>query len=350
MFVGLRVVKTSVAIAFSIWIARLLHLEPDHFAGIISMLAVQPSVYRSLHHTLSHMASALAASALGITAALVLGSSSLVIAAVAFIVMMMHVRLKRTASLTLAVIVAINTIGTSDELIGGMAAYNQFLLVLVGMTVGTAVNLISKPIHREREDVLLAKSETMLRVLLHYIQIDLQAEQMTPYKPVMRLQIEEVRTYIESGKSVSQLVREDRWLTRGSDGGAGELFRSYETMAERIRDLVKALQKADAAHPEAARLIQALAIVIRGQERMTLHGRRLPLGLLLRALRPSRMTRNPGQEEIARLFPYYQAYEALADYLKELEASRSAVVARPAVKEAPATRLRAVLRGKLVSR
>ncbi|MBV6713597.1 FUSC family protein [Paenibacillus chitinolyticus] len=348
MFVGLRVVKTVIAIAVSITIARLLHLEPDHFAGIVSMLAVQPSVYRSLHHTLSHMASALLASALGITAVLTLGSGPLVIAAAALVVMALHVKLGRTASLALAVIVTVNTMGTADELTGGMAAYNQFLLVLVGMTVGTAVNAIRKPVHREREDVLLAKSETMLRVLFYYIQIDLRAGKMTPYKPDMRLQIEEVRSYIESGKAVSQLVREDRWLSRGEDPGAGELFQTYETMIERIRDLVKALQKADLSHPEAVRLIRVLGLLIRAQERTTERGRSIPLRYLLPVLKPAAVQDGrTGAEDIARLFPYYQAYEAMADYARELEASRRAVDARPAFRPAPVKRLGTALRSKL---
>ncbi|MBP1991126.1 FUSC family protein [Paenibacillus eucommiae] len=328
MIVGLRVIKTIISIAISISIARLLHLEPDHFAGIVSMLAIQPSVYRSLHHTLSHMASALLASVIGITAALVFGNGSFVIAVVALLVMTLHVKLRQTASLTLAVIVAINTMGTSDDLAGSAAAYNQFLLVLIGMTVGTVVNVVRKPRHHEREEVLLEKSESMLRVLLHFIRLDLEAKRMTPYKSEMRLQIEEVRGYIEKGKGISQLIREDRWLSRGKNTGAGEMFRTYETMVERIRDLVKALQKADVTHAESARLIRAIDMVIRGQERMKLDDKSFPLSMLLRAMAPSREA-NPDHQEMSRLLPYYQAYEALADYLRELEASASIVIVRP---------------------
>lgn len=326
MIVGLRVVKTVIAIGISIAIARVAHLEPAHFAGVVSMLAVQPSVYRSLHHSLSHMASALFASVLGIIAALVFGSGPIVIAAVSLLVMALHVRLSRTTSLTVAVIVAINTIGTSDKLDGSTAAYYQFLLVLIGMTVGTAVNALSKPAHREREDILLAKSEGMLRALLYFIQFDMQAGKMTPYKPAMRTQIEEVRSYIEKGKQVSRLIREDRWMGRKRDAGAGELFLIYETMVERIRDLVKALQKADLTHAEAGRLIRVIGIVAKGQERLIRHGKRIPLAEHL--TRISRLSTHADQGEMLRLFPYYQAYAALADYVREMEAARTAASAR----------------------
>ncbi|MBD2865021.1 aromatic acid exporter family protein [Paenibacillus oceani] len=315
MRVGLRVVKTVIAIAISISIARLLHLEPDHFAGIISMLAVQPSVYRSLQSTLSHLASALFAALLGIGAALLFGEYSLVIAAVSLLVMAIHVRLKLTASLTLAVIVAVNTIGTSDEL-HGTAAYHQLLLVLIGMLVGTAVNMIRKPVHREREEVLLVKSESMLRTLLYYIQQDLMSARMTPYKPQMRLQIEEVRKYIESGKEISAFIREDRWMNRSSGPIApGELFRTYETMVERVRDLSKALQKADLNCPERQRLIRAIGVTVRLQERV-MQGGKIPAGLMLKALRPE-LLRTEGEGALHRLFPYYQAYEALSEYVAE---------------------------------
>lgn len=281
--IGFRVIKTAIAIGISIWIARLLHLEPAHFAGVISMLAIQPSVYRSLRHTLSHIASALLAAALGIIVALIFGSNSILIAMVCLVVMALHVRLRNTASLTLAVIIAINTMGTA-EVLSGSAAYHQFLLVLVGMTVGTFVNMVRKPIHREREEVLLAKSENMLRTLLYYIQLDLQAKQMTPYKPQMKQQIDEVRTYIEKGKEISQLVNEDRWLGKPVNH-SGHMFTTYESMIERVRDLIKALQKADLEHHEARRLIRAVGLVIKVQER-SVQGRKIHLRWVMEALKP----------------------------------------------------------------
>lgn len=314
MVVGLRVMKTVISIAISISIARLLHLEPDHFAGIISMLAVQPSVYRSLKHTLSHLASALFAALLGIGAAIVIGDYSIVIAAVALLVMAIHVKLRRTESLTLAVIVAVNTIGTSDELHGN-AAYHQLMLVVIGMLVGTAVNMIRKPVHREREEVLLVKAESMLRTLLYYIQHDLMVGRMTPYKPQMRMQIEEVRSYIETGKGISALIREDRWMNRSDPVEPGELFRTYETMIERVRDIVKALEKADLASVERQRFIRAIGLTVRLQERV-MQGRKIHAGLMLKALRPELLRAVPG-EPPHLLFPYYQAYEALSEYVEQ---------------------------------
>ncbi|WP_082053744.1 FUSC family protein [Gordoniibacillus kamchatkensis] len=344
MIVGLRVVKTVISIGISIAVARWLHLEPAHFAGIVSMLAVQPSVYRSLRHSLSHMASALLASVAGIVAAHIFGSGVLVFVIVTLLVMAVHVRLNRTTSLTVAVIVAINTIGTSDKLSGGTAAYYQLLLVWIGMTVGTVVNAIIKPVHREREEVLLAKSEGMLRALLYYIQLDLQAGRMTPYKPDMRTQIEEVRTYIEKGKRISKLIREDLWLSRSKDPGAGELFLVYETMVERIRDLVKALQKADLTGPERLRLIRAIGIVAGGQERLMKSGKRIPLAACLGRIATSSIPSGTGSDEMDRLFPYYKAYEALADYIRELEASRSLTANRPGHQAAAVSRRQLLLR------
>ncbi|RAV14428.1 hypothetical protein DQG23_31545 [Paenibacillus contaminans] len=323
MGVGLRVLKTVISVAISITLARLLRLDPAHFAGIISMLAVQPSVYRSLHHSLSHIASALFAAMLGIAVCLLLGNLSIIIAAVSFIVMAIHIKLKRTASLQLAVIVTINTMGTFSQL-SGSAAYNQFMLVLIGMIVGTVVNVIIKPVHREREEVLLAKSESMLRVLLHYVRLDLKTGQMTPYRPYMRAQIEDVRAYIEKGRAVSQLIHEDRWLRRGEEQETASLFDAYESMVERIRDMIKVLQKADLRHPEAGRLIQAITLTIHVQERL-LAGRKAPVNMLLRSLRPDESRRYDENYGLQQVFVYYQAYEALGEYLSEFAASQERV-------------------------
>ncbi len=48
--VGARVVKTSLAVLLSILIARSLDLNTPQFAGIIAVLAVQPSIYRSIRY------------------------------------------------------------------------------------------------------------------------------------------------------------------------------------------------------------------------------------------------------------------------------------------------------------
>ncbi|MDF2723048.1 MAG: hypothetical protein K0Q59_2723 [Paenibacillus sp.] len=316
MIVGARVIKTVISIGISITIARLMHLSPDHFAGIISMLAVQPSVYRSLKHALSHLASALLAVLLGIGAALVFGDKAIVIAIVSLLLMAIHVKIGKTASLTLAVIVTVNTIGTSDELHGN-AAYHQLMLVVIGVLVGTAVNMIHKPVHRERQEVLLLKSESMLRTLLYYVQYDLMSSRMTPYKPQMRNQLDEVRGYIESGKEISGFIREDRWINKKqAKQETGEMFRACETMLERIRDLIKALQKADLTCGERARLIRAIGLTARLQERVV-HGQKIPVGLMLKALEPASLKLGEGAAP-AQLFPYYQAYESLSEYVQEL--------------------------------
>ncbi|WP_127586228.1 aromatic acid exporter family protein [Paenibacillus koleovorans] len=324
MKIGLRVVKTAVSIMISIFIARLLGLEPDHFAGIISMLAVQPSVYRSLRNSMSNLASAMFAALLGISVVELTGSStSFLIALVAFIVMALLVRLKKTASLPLAVIITVNTMGTADELFGS-AALHQLSLVLIGMTVGTAVNMIRRPVHHEREESLLTKAETMLRALLYYVSIDVENGRMTPYKPGMRQQIDEVRSYIEKGNAVSQLIREDRWLTKAtqSPSGSGERFLTYETMVERIRDLIKALEKADLTLEEAARLKRAIWLLARAQERV-ISGKRVPFRLLNKALHPDETKLVPDGKALRDLFPYYQAYEALREYGQEMPNMRS---------------------------
>ncbi|WP_409342261.1 FUSC family protein [Paenibacillus sp. MBLB4367] len=320
MGIGLRVLKTVISVAISITLARLLRLDPAHFAGIISILAVQPSVFRSLHHSLSHIASALFAALFGIAVCELFGNWSIVIAAVSFVVMAIHIKLKRTGSLQLAVIVTINTMGTFSQL-SGSAAYNQIMLVLIGMIVGTVVNVIIKPVHREREEVLLAKSESMLRVLLHYVRLDLKTDKMTPYRPYMRDQIEEVRAYIEKGKAVSQLIREDRWLRRGEEAETASLFDTYESMVERIRDMIKALQKADLNHPEAERLVQAITLTIHVQERM-LAGQKAPVSMLLRSLHPDEKRRYADHRDLQQVFAYFQAYEALSEYMSEFAASQ----------------------------
>ncbi|WP_018132862.1 FUSC family protein [Effusibacillus pohliae] len=329
--IGARVIKTSLAVSLSILIARSCKLDTPQFAGIVSVLAVQPSIYRTFRHGLQQTASALMGAALGAWVLFVAGNSWLVMGGVALLLMALHVRIGWTNSLLVAVVIAINTMGTS-RLTFAESAFNQMALVAIGMGIGTLVNLLHKPAHEARAEVAAVQSERMLRALLHYICLDLQDRRVTPYDPVMKGQISQVRAYIEKGKDISRLIREDkRFHTAGRDPLA--MFHSFESMAERIRDIVKELQKIDLqkigrAHGELQFANKAIRVVIRLQERLVA-GRSAGLGTVQRALEArkngiwSQRTEQTADADFASALCFYNLYHHLLEYLRELEAFRA---------------------------
>ncbi|MGE5703263.1 MAG: FUSC family protein [Clostridia bacterium] len=263
--IGARVIKTSLAVTLSILIARSFELHTPQFAGIIAVLSVQPSLYRSFRHGLQHTASAAMGAVAGAYCLAELGNSFLVMGLVTFGLMAVHVWIKWKNSLLVSVVVAINTLGTTSMYLGESAT-NQLALVLIGTGAGMFINACYKPRHDKREEQFLKQSEEMLRSLLYFIYIDLVRGSITDY-PSMRKQIDEVKRYIENGKEVSAMIGEDRRYHRLPKANRLILFTTFESMAERIRDISKALQKADVLHLERTFMQKVLLLLIRLQEK-----------------------------------------------------------------------------------
>lgn len=318
--IGARVIKTSLAVAISILLARSFALDTPQFAGIVAVLAVQPSIFRTLRHGIQQTVSAIMGAVLGAFALYAVGSSFLVMGIAALLLMALHVKIRWTNSLLVAVVIAVNTMGTT-HLSFAESALNQIALVSIGMGVGTLINLLHKPVHEERAEVLLKQSEGMLRALLHYIYLDLREHRVTPYTSVMKEQIEHVRKYIEKGKEISGLIKEDSKFRLLPPKKTFSIFHSFEAMAERIRDMSKELQKVDAHHDELAFAKKAIRLVISIQEN-AMSGKPthlLPVKKAIEKRRKEMWYRQELSEDLLSKLAFYNFYGYLKEYLREIE-------------------------------
>jgi uncharacterized membrane protein YgaE (UPF0421/DUF939 family) len=311
------VLKTFLAVTLAIFLAQTLHLQQAHFAGIVAVLSVQPSLYRSLRHGLQQMASAFFGALTGSVFLAGFGNSYLVMGLVALFLMTLHVKIKWTNSLLISVVISVNTMGAASHFFGD-SALNQLALVLIGTLSGALLNLLHRPVYRERAEDLLLRSEGMLRALLYYLCLDLEQQTVTPY-PQMRRQIEEVRHFLDQGKDYSRLIQEDRRFHRVPPQNTATLFHTMESMVERIRDITKELQKADVSHPEILAAGRILGLTIRVQEHK-LKTQKSHTQLLIQVVESH-------QQHVLQLYglsmmqqlPFLNLYHHLLDYLHCVE-------------------------------
>jgi uncharacterized membrane protein YgaE (UPF0421/DUF939 family) len=263
--IGGRTLKTCAAITLSVMTARYLHLAAPQFAGIVSVLAVQPSVYRSLRQGLQQILSALLGAGAAVLGLYAFGPSALTLCIVPLLLMGLHVRWHWTNSLLVAVVIAVNTIGAQgmSYLHGGL---NQLALVGIGIGYGNVINLLFKPTHRERSGNLLASCEKSVFQLMRTVHRDLERGTATPY-PVFRRTIDRVRTSLEEGKRIAGYVREDQRYGRFVEENTLDAFHALESMVERVRDMNKTLQRL----PNLQRrsdLVRLVALLLRVQRRI----------------------------------------------------------------------------------
>jgi hypothetical protein len=317
--IGARVLKTSLAVSLSVLTARTLDLHTPLFAGIVSVLSVQPSIFRSFRLGIQQTMSAAIGSVLGALTMYSFGTSFFVVGLVTLILMAIHVKLRRANMLLISVVCAINTMGAAD-LTFLKAAGNEVSLVLIGVGIGTLVNCLHKPKHHERAEDLIRQSEAMLRALLHFMCLSFKEQEITSY-PIMREQIDQVREYIERGKEISRLMIEDKKIVNFSGDHTLMIFRTLESCVERIRDMSKALQGTVCLPAELAFSEKAIALLIKMQERK-FHGRSAHMdvmGRILEKRRRSVWTQPEGQEHFESKLAFYNFYGFLHEYLRMID-------------------------------
>jgi uncharacterized membrane protein YgaE (UPF0421/DUF939 family)/predicted amino acid-binding ACT domain protein len=318
--VGARVIKTCLAVMISVYIAKALNLYSFQFAGIIAVLSVQPSINRSLKYAVQLTASAVIGAILGVVALFALGSwSFLVMGVVTFIIMVLHVKVNWTSTLLVSAVIGINTMGTVETDFWHVA-WDQIALVLIGVGAGILINLIHKPVHQERAEVVLKQSEGMLRALLHFMHFGLQNKQITPYT-TMKIQIDEIRGYIRKGKEISSFINEDNRFRRTAVKNTSSIFESFKTMLERINDMAKALANFDIIADEIKFSEKSLHLLIRMQENI-IRGKKMNPRLFKLALDKKRnqiWQASDGSEDITKELAFFNFYGYIIEYLQELE-------------------------------
>ncbi|MBX6396509.1 MAG: hypothetical protein IRY98_12580, partial [Alicyclobacillaceae bacterium] len=318
--VGARIVKTGAAVALSAATADALHLATPHFAGIVSVLAVGPSVHRSLRQGVRQFVSAFLGASAGLTALYLFGPSPWVMGLIALLLMAFHVRRGWTDTLLVAVVIAINTMGTR-----GMpyweGAFNQLALVTIGLGYGNLINLLFRPSHAMRSRHLLAHGEREVRRLLSAVYADLTRGIATPY-PEFRRSIDEVRAALEEGKRVAVLVWEDQKNRPLPENHILAAFQTLESMVERVRDMSKTAQRLQPA-AEGHLLARLTGIVLGGQRRLAqglaCHFLQIDAAFAAVERRLSAMAPPTSSGDFRRRATGYQLYRHLQEYYDQLK-------------------------------
>ncbi|MCL6600530.1 MAG: hypothetical protein K6T81_17615 [Alicyclobacillus macrosporangiidus] len=340
--VGPRTVKTCLAIALSIATARALHLMSPQFAGVVTVLAVQPSVHRSLRQGVRQWLSAGIGAAVAMGAILALGRSAWWIGLIVLLVLGWHVRWRWTQSLLIAVVIVINIMG-ADGVSSVASGLNQLALVTIGMGFGTLVNVLVRPSHTGAVRYFIHECETGLSSLWQILRRDVDRGMMTAY-PDFRARIDEVRQRIQEGFRFAEYVAEDLRHFRRLDVDPAAvhptaIFAALESALERTRDVHRALQHLSGyrMHPDlyrALRLCQrALAHVIAGRP---CHARLADQAFRRAELSLMQIPATPSPSDLRRHMAQYQVlqhlrqfYAALAPCAQARQENRPAPAAEP---------------------
>lgn len=161
--IGMRIIKTVIAITLTIVIAQLLNLKSPFFAGIAAIMAMQTSVSESLNKGKHRMYGTIFGAAIALVFSIIAPENAIFIGIGIFIILYASNIVGWKKSAQMSMIVFLSIMLNYEE--GNRFAYsfNRILDTLIGLVIGTAINYFIVPPRIE------VKIEELLRNM--YLQI-----------------------------------------------------------------------------------------------------------------------------------------------------------------------------------
>lgn len=146
MHVGARVIKTGLAVIFAIYLSHWFNLASGvGFIVASSVLAIQPSIYRSWRQLLDNTIANIIGATVAIAGVSLLGFHPIVIGLLIVLTIALNLQFKLESSLDLSVFVVIALVFYSEQ--GNYLTYavHRFVFIMVGIVFATLINIFLFP-------------------------------------------------------------------------------------------------------------------------------------------------------------------------------------------------------------
>ncbi|OEF98580.1 FUSC family protein [Desulfuribacillus alkaliarsenatis] len=142
--IGSRTIKTGIAITLALGICHALNIEPAIFAAVSAIVNLQPTVYQSYINALQQIGITVIGVMVGLTLALTIGNSAIVVGVSSIIVILIALRLRWNSVILIGLVTVIFIIDTQgDFYLENTIA--RVSVILIGLVVALAVNVVLAP-------------------------------------------------------------------------------------------------------------------------------------------------------------------------------------------------------------
>lgn len=206
--IGMRTIKTALAIWLAFWVCDLLHFENSALAAITTIVAVQPSLKGSLTTIKNQLIATTFGCFLAVIVAYYFHGSYTAIACSAILATMLCVRLHLKDSIVL-LLVTIILIGQTPMENFGMAIVQRVSMILIGLFIGFSLNLFLRPQHRHRLQEHIDDLRQEFEQLYRDCADDLQREEHLDKEEVQE-RVMHLRDQIQETRNIYKLSVDSR--------------------------------------------------------------------------------------------------------------------------------------------
>ncbi len=199
--IGPRMMKTGLAVALSILITESLQIELGIVAVITAVIAMQPSIMRSVNYIKEVTLSTLIGTVFALIGAYTLGLHPISIGITVIIAIAANIRLGwvKTVNINITILTIAIIMLSGEETIHFMYLMDRLLLIFIGITSAFLVNaLVFPPNHRKilYQMIMDAMDQTsfLLRVIPNKT---LKVKELKKKKKALKKSIKEINDYLE---------------------------------------------------------------------------------------------------------------------------------------------------------
>src|SRR5690625_986228 len=197
--IGPRMMKTGLAVALAILITESLELELGMVAVITSVVAMQPSIMRSISHIKQVALSTVIGIVFALAGAYTLGLQPIFIGITVILAIALNIRLGWVKTVNIKILTIAIIMMSGDATIDLTYLFNRLSLIVIGISAAFVVNaLVLPPNHQKNIFNLIKTSFNKTSFLLRVIPNQtMKVKEVKKREENLRKNIKEVNDYLE---------------------------------------------------------------------------------------------------------------------------------------------------------
>lgn len=144
MKIGARILKTGIAVTITMYLCRLLQLEPAFFGAVSAVVNMQPSIFLTVKTAKDQIAVHMIGVGAGLLFGWLFGGNPLVMGAVGILLILVYIRLGLQGGISMGIVAAIFVMGSGQELFLPHAI-NRTGVIFTGLATAMLVNVLLWP-------------------------------------------------------------------------------------------------------------------------------------------------------------------------------------------------------------
>ncbi len=241
MRIGARIIKTGIAVTITMFICKVLNLEPAFFGAVSAVINMQPSIFLTVKTARDQILVHLLGVGAGLLFGYLLGGNPLVMGLVTIIMISVYLKLNLQSGISMGIVAAVFVLGSSQEQFLPHAL-NRSAVIFAGLTTAMLVNILLWP-PRYSNQFKTKLQESSEQVVLYFCRAIQEYVQIGNARPVFD------QKYKEKVHKLNQEVRHLAVLLKreGEVSSFGPLKqREWLIRAEKLLDYNETLtEKAD---------------------------------------------------------------------------------------------------------